>query len=71
MAQAAELNGYPGPAHVLTLVKELGLTDDQVQKVQAIYDRMNASAKSLGAQMIARERTSISSLQPVMSRQIA
>jgi Spy/CpxP family protein refolding chaperone len=56
MAKAAELNGYPGPAHVLMLVKELGLTDDQVQKVQAIYARMNASAKSLGAQMIAREQ---------------
>ena len=38
------------------LVKELGLTDDQVQKARAIYDRMNASATSLGAQMIAREQ---------------
>lgn len=56
MAKAAELNGYPGPAHVLMLAPQLGLTDDQVQKVQAIYDRMNASAKSLGAEMIAREQ---------------
>jgi hypothetical protein len=29
MAKAAELNGYPGPAHVLALAKPLGLTDDQ------------------------------------------
>jgi hypothetical protein len=56
MAKAAELNGYPGPAHVLTLAKQLGLTDDQVQKTQAIYDRMNASAKSFGAKWIAREQ---------------
>ena len=56
MAKAAELNGYPGPAHVLMLAKQLGLTDDQVQKVQAIYDRMNASAKSLGGEVVAREQ---------------
>jgi hypothetical protein len=27
MAKAAELNGYPGPAHVLQLAGPLGLTD--------------------------------------------
>jgi hypothetical protein len=26
MAKAAELNGYPGPAHVLQFIKELSLT---------------------------------------------
>jgi Spy/CpxP family protein refolding chaperone len=56
MATAAELNGYPGPAHVLALGIQLGLTDDQVQKTRVIYDRMNASAKSLGAELIAREQ---------------
>src|ERR1700737_107196 len=44
MAKAAELNGYPGPAHVLTLASELGLTDSQRQQVQAIVDRMSAAA---------------------------
>jgi hypothetical protein len=29
MAKAAELNGYPGPVHVLTLAKELKLTESQ------------------------------------------
>src|SRR4051794_40771771 len=29
MAKAAELNGYPGPAHVLALAKELNLTEAQ------------------------------------------
>jgi hypothetical protein len=27
MAKVAELNGYPGPAHVLQLANQLGLTD--------------------------------------------
>jgi hypothetical protein len=40
MAKAAELNGYPGPAHVVTLAKQLGLTKDQLDQVTAIYDRM-------------------------------
>lgn len=56
MAKAAELNGYPGPAHVLTLVKELKLTTAQRQQIQAIYDRMKAHAKPLGAELVERER---------------
>jgi Spy/CpxP family protein refolding chaperone len=56
MAKVAELNGYPGPAHVLTLAQQIGITQDQLQRTQTIYDRMNASAKSLGAEVIARER---------------
>jgi Spy/CpxP family protein refolding chaperone len=56
MAKAAELNGYPGPARVLTLAKELKLTDDQLRQVTAIHDGMSAAAKPLGAEMIERER---------------
>jgi Spy/CpxP family protein refolding chaperone len=56
MAKAAELNGYPGPAHVLTLAKELALTESQLQQVTAIYDRMSAAAKPLGVELIERER---------------
>ena len=57
MAKPAELNGYPGPVHVLTLAKQLGLTESQRQQVTAIYNRMSAAAKSLGGEVIARERT--------------
>jgi Spy/CpxP family protein refolding chaperone len=56
MAKAAELNGYPGPAHVLTLANELKLTTAQEQHIQAIYDRMKAGAKPLGAELVERER---------------
>jgi Spy/CpxP family protein refolding chaperone len=57
LAKAAELNGYPGPAHVRTLGKQLRLSDDQLARITAIFDRMSAAAKSLGAEMIEREQT--------------
>ncbi len=56
MAKAAELNGYPGPAHVLGLATQLGLSPDQLQQVTAIFERMSAAAKQLGAELIAREQ---------------
>jgi hypothetical protein len=57
MAKAAELNGYPGPKHVLTLAAQLGLTEDLQRQVAAIFDRMSAAAEPLGAGLIAREQT--------------
>jgi Spy/CpxP family protein refolding chaperone len=56
MAKAAELNGYPGPVHVLTLARELELTPTQRQQIQAIFDRMSAAAKPLGAELVEHER---------------
>jgi len=56
MAKAAELNGYPGPVHVLTLAKELKLTASQQRHVEAIYSWMKATAKSLGAELVEREK---------------
>src|SRR5688500_10594545 len=38
LALPAELNGYPGPRHVLNLAAELTLTQDQQEGVQALYD---------------------------------
>lgn len=54
-AKAAELNGYPGPAHVLELADDLKLTDIQRAEVQAIFDGMNAEARSLGAALVETE----------------
>ena len=56
MAKAAELNGYPGPAHVLALAKQLSLSDDQLRRMQLAFDRMSAAAKPLGDEVIAHER---------------
>ena len=37
LAKAAELNGYPGPAHVLELASQLSLTSDQRARTQALF----------------------------------
>src|SRR5262245_46926705 len=52
LALAAELNGYPGPAHVLELADRLGLTSEQRVKVQALFDRMKAEAVQLGERLV-------------------
>ena len=54
-AKAGELNGYPGPKHVLTLAKELKLTEAQRQQVQVIFDQMSTAARPLGMEIIGRE----------------
>lgn len=56
MAKAAELNGYPGPTHVLQLASQLGLTEAQRGDVQAIFSRMSTAAKPLGGELIAQEQ---------------
>ncbi len=54
-ARAAELNGYPGPKHVLELADSLALTPDQRAGVEASRGRMLATARRLGAEIIAGE----------------
>ena len=56
MALAAELNGYPGPRHVLDLADELALTAPQRAAVQAAFDAMDTKARALGEEVIALER---------------
>lgn len=55
-AKAAELNGYPGPAHVLELADKLQLQTEQRSRTQAIFQRMESSAKTYGAQLVEAER---------------
>ena len=55
-AKPAELNGYPGPLHVLQLDEKLKLTQEQRVKIQAVFDRMAASARETGAKFVAAER---------------
>ena len=55
LALAAELNGYPGPAHVLELADKLDLTAEQRGKVQQLFDSMKAQAMPLGSRLIEQE----------------
>ena len=56
LAKAAELNGYPGPSHVLALASELGLTADQKQRTESLFKSMESKAISLGRPLVEEER---------------
>ena len=56
LAKAAELNGYPGPLHVLELREELALTAQQLKAIEGLYQDMLHEARPLGEQLIAQER---------------
>lgn len=56
MAKLAELNGYPGPRHVLDLADELELTEMQIEQIDEIYGKMNSEAIVLGEQIISIEQ---------------
>ena len=52
MATLAELNGYPGPRHVLDLETDLQLSEQQKNEIDLIYKDMNANAKKIGSNLI-------------------
>jgi hypothetical protein len=56
MAKAAELNHYPGPAHVIELKDKLELSPAQLSALEAAFARMSGAAKPLGTELIERER---------------
>src|SRR4051794_24956336 len=55
LALPAELNGYPGPSHLLELADKLQLSREQRAKVQSMFAAMKAEAVPLGAKLIERE----------------
>jgi hypothetical protein len=55
LALPAELNGYPGPVHVLELSDQLGLSVEQKARVQSLFDSMKAEAVPLGAKLLEQE----------------
>jgi Spy/CpxP family protein refolding chaperone len=56
LAKAAELNGYPGPKHVLEMGDHLKLTAEQKLSIEKIRSEMSADAIRLGAAIVERER---------------
>jgi hypothetical protein len=54
-ALAAELNGYPGPSHVLELGERLGLSEPQRHRVQELFDAMKMETIPIGERLIAQE----------------
>ena len=56
LAKAAELNGVPGPAHLLEMKEEIGLSPGQIDKIEALFTQMRDQAVVLGNELIDRER---------------
>jgi hypothetical protein len=55
LALAAELNGYPGPAHVLELADALHLTAEQRARTEILFAEMKAEAIARGAAVLRGE----------------
>ena len=55
LALAAELNGYPGPIHVLELGDKLHLSAPQRERLQQLYEAMKAEAIAAGEKLIESE----------------
>ena len=55
-AKSAELNHYPGPAHVLELADRLKLTPEQRASVNRLMDAHCLQARAIGAKLVESER---------------
>lgn len=55
-AKAAELNGYPGPAHVIELAGQLQLSPAQLASARELMTGHKAAARRLGAALVEAER---------------
>jgi hypothetical protein len=55
LAKAAELNGYPGPAHILEHADALGLSVHQRHATQQLMDAHKKRARILGQELVDAE----------------
>jgi len=57
LALPAELNGYPGPLHVLELADALDLTPEQRKRTEVLVDAMRSETIEIGERVIRHEAT--------------
>src|ERR1700687_253701 len=55
LAHAAELNGYPGPSHLLELADKIGLSDAQRNSARRMFEAMKAETIPIGERLIVQE----------------
>jgi hypothetical protein len=55
LALAAELNDYPGPAHLLELADKLNLTAEQRDRVRELFTAMKQQAVPVGNRLLEQE----------------
>lgn len=58
MAKPAELNGYPGPKHVLDADEEnlINLSEEQREKIEELYQEMKTKAIRIGKELLKVEK---------------
>ena len=56
LAKAAELNGVPGPSHILQMKSEIFLSKEQEEKIQLLFENMQYKAIPLGKNLIELEK---------------
>jgi Spy/CpxP family protein refolding chaperone len=56
LAKAAELNGVPGPSHILDMKSEIELSDNQLKQIQKIFEDMQRQAILAGERLIEKEK---------------
>jgi Spy/CpxP family protein refolding chaperone len=55
LALPGEMNGYPGPVHILELADQLQLGAAQRQRVQQLFEAMKTEAIPIGEKLIQQE----------------
>ena len=55
LALSAELNGWPGPAHLLELAPQIGLSAAQIEQVRQMHREMTVEAQKAAEAFIAAE----------------
>jgi Spy/CpxP family protein refolding chaperone len=56
LAKIAELNGFPGPKHILENESAMNLSAEQKAEVQKSFDKMKEKAVELGKQIVEGEK---------------
>ncbi|OED38556.1 hypothetical protein AB833_19255 [Chromatiales bacterium (ex Bugula neritina AB1)] len=55
LAKSAELNGVPGPLHLLEMQDEIELSALQLQQITKVFNEMRSTARTLGEQLTDQE----------------
>lgn len=56
LAKAAELNGMPGPSHIIEFGDKIDLNDKQKARIQSLFETMKAKAIQWGTKLVQAER---------------
>lgn len=55
MASYADVNGYPGPKHILEMQDQLNMSEEQRKDIESIFEAMSESALAKGDAIVRKE----------------